>query len=390
MPINTVQEARDEILAHFTTAWNAGAGATIPLIYSDREADLPADGSFARVTLQHSNFNHATLGGRLSGGQRFRRNGIVTVQVFTPSDDGLGLSDTLGDLALSIFEGQATGSDRVEFRNTSLNEIGHDGAWHQTNVLADFNYDLLTITDTVAAVLPDVDPDFASTVLLARFDGADGSTTFSDQSFANNGAFTFRGLTQLDDAQTKFGATSLLVPGGFLDSGTHVDLPDNDVFHVTAGQEFAFDAWVRPSADGNRRGIMSHWREDNSQRSWELVRESDDLLSFNWSVDGTSLTEQGLTSAAIVPIDLFTHVAVTRDAVGMIRLFVGGNLQASQLYAGAFHNSSTLPRVGTTRVGASTYNTFNGHIDDARWTIGTSRWSVSFTPPTVQVPIMGP
>ena len=143
MPIATIQEARDEILLHFTTAWNAQASPPT-LLYDDKTQDLPDDAPYARITVQHNVFNQATVGGKTAtggGGQRFRRNGIVTVQIFTPFGDGLTTADPLVDLAVDAFEGENTGSDRVEFRNTRANEIGHDGVWHQVNVLAEFEYD---------------------------------------------------------------------------------------------------------------------------------------------------------------------------------------------------------------------------------------------------------
>ncbi len=144
MPISTIAEARDEILLHFRTAWDAGAPPVPRLIYDDRHRDLPDDAPYARITVRHNIFEQATVGGRIGSGgagQRFHRFGIVTVQIFTVSGDGLSKSDVLVNLALDAFEGERTGSDRVEFRNTRINEIGQDGPWFQTNVIAEFVYD---------------------------------------------------------------------------------------------------------------------------------------------------------------------------------------------------------------------------------------------------------
>ena len=141
MPIATIEEARDEILTYFTAAW-APTGVT--LLYDDLPHDLPEDASWARITVQHNTFTQVTLGGKVAlggGGSRFRRNGLVTVQIFTPSGDGLTTADPLVDLAVDAFEGEDTGSDRIEFRNARANEVGNDGAWHQTNVTAEFEYD---------------------------------------------------------------------------------------------------------------------------------------------------------------------------------------------------------------------------------------------------------
>lgn len=143
MPISTIEEARDEILTHFTTAWNAQASPPI-LLYDDRERDLPDNAPYARIMVEHNLSTQVTVGGKKAlggGGQRFRRTGLVTVQIFTPFGDGLTDSDPLVDLVLDIFEGEETSSDRVEFRNVRPNEVGQNGAWHQTNVLAEFVYD---------------------------------------------------------------------------------------------------------------------------------------------------------------------------------------------------------------------------------------------------------
>lgn len=141
MPIDTIAEARDEILTHFTTAWNAGTPPVPLLMYDDKHRDPPDNAPYARITVKHNLFTQATVGGKGTGGQRFRRFGIVTVQVFTLSGDGLTNADVLVDLALDAFEGQSTGSDRIEFRNARANEIGEDGPWFQTNVIAEFDYD---------------------------------------------------------------------------------------------------------------------------------------------------------------------------------------------------------------------------------------------------------
>jgi len=142
VPIATIADARDEILLHFRTAWDLGT--TTRLLYDDKHRDLPDNANFARITIRHNLAEHVTIGGRTGSGgagQRFRRHGLVTVQIFTVSGDGLTTSDTLVQLALDAFEGQRTASDRVEFRNVRANEIGQDGPWFHTNVIAEFVYD---------------------------------------------------------------------------------------------------------------------------------------------------------------------------------------------------------------------------------------------------------
>jgi len=144
MPIALIADGRDEILAHFTDKWNAGTPPIPLLLYDDKHRDLPDDAPYARITIKHNVFPQVTVGATVvkgGNGVRFRRFGIVTVQVFELSGDGLTSSDVLVDLALDAFEGEKTGLDRVEFRNARINEIGQDGPWFQTNVIAEFTYD---------------------------------------------------------------------------------------------------------------------------------------------------------------------------------------------------------------------------------------------------------
>jgi hypothetical protein len=144
MPIGTITDARDEILRYFTAVW-AGAKAPIPLLlYDEKRRDLPDDASYARVMVKHQSTPQTTIGATVAhggNGVRFRRFGTVTVQLFTISGDGLTSADDLVELVLNSFRGSKTDLDRVEFRNAQVNEIGQDGPWFQTNVVAEFTYD---------------------------------------------------------------------------------------------------------------------------------------------------------------------------------------------------------------------------------------------------------
>ena len=144
MPINNRTDARNEILLHFTTAWDAGTPPIPLLLYDDKKRDLPDDAPYARITIKHNVSPQVTIGATVAqggNGVRFRRFGIVTVQVFEILGDGLTGADVLVDLALDAFEGEKTGLDRIEFRNANAEEIGDDGPWFHTNVTAEFTYD---------------------------------------------------------------------------------------------------------------------------------------------------------------------------------------------------------------------------------------------------------
>jgi len=137
----TLDQARDEVLTVFKTAWELDATSqNIPVLYWDVADDIPDSGAWVRISMRHLGGRQATLRGA-TGERRYRYTGIVTVQVFTPFSEGMVLNDALATIAKNAFEGVTTDPGRVILRNVRINEIGPDGQWFNTNVLADFEYD---------------------------------------------------------------------------------------------------------------------------------------------------------------------------------------------------------------------------------------------------------
>lgn len=135
----TFAQARDELLEAITAAWTAGAGGA-PLFYDDRPGEAPADATtWARVHIQHNLGTQSTIGGPI-GTSLFRRDGLLTVQIFTPIGKGLSQADALAKVAIDAFEGKST-PNGVWFRKVRMREIGPDRSWFNVNVYAEFNYD---------------------------------------------------------------------------------------------------------------------------------------------------------------------------------------------------------------------------------------------------------
>lgn len=144
---SNVKNARDEITELFNQAWSADPiSRDVRVFYDDVPQDLPISDTgtrnpppWARVTIRHNAGSQSSLAGQ-DGKRRWERSGVVTVQLFTPYGTGLSLADDLAMIVLGAFEGKATRS-HVWFRNARPVEIGQDGAWFQTNVIAEFTYD---------------------------------------------------------------------------------------------------------------------------------------------------------------------------------------------------------------------------------------------------------
>ena len=139
----TITTARDEIVGLAKTAMDAAvAFDTVVKIYQDTEKPPPDDGttSWVEITVLHNpNGQQATLGGAATG-RSFQRTGMVVIKVHTPARDGLITSDALCTILLDAYEGKTTTSD-VRFRDAGVIEVGTEGKYHQTNVIASFEYE---------------------------------------------------------------------------------------------------------------------------------------------------------------------------------------------------------------------------------------------------------
>lgn len=131
------QEARDEILDVFKTAWDTTG---YPVHYEDfRKQRSEDEESWATVTMKHSSGFQSTLSG-IAGSKTFSRLGFLAIQIFTPSGKGLQEAYDLAKVVSDAFEGAST-SGGVWFRNVRLNEVGRDGEFFQLNVVVEFRYD---------------------------------------------------------------------------------------------------------------------------------------------------------------------------------------------------------------------------------------------------------
>lgn len=135
----TYSEARDEIFSVIKTAWDTTG---FLMAWPDKDFEKPTGRDpWARTTLRHTDGNQSTLANH-NGLQRFKRDGVLTIQIFTPIGEGLSRSYDLSKIISDALEGTTT-TKGVWFRNVRLNEIGSDAPWFQVNVNSDFSYEEL-------------------------------------------------------------------------------------------------------------------------------------------------------------------------------------------------------------------------------------------------------
>ena len=218
-----------------------------------------------------------------------------------------------------------------------------------------------------------IDP--AQIVLLMGFEGADGSTTFTDESTYARTITREGQQEQIDTAQFKFGTSSLLLDGEF----DHVRAADSPDFNFGTGP-FCMEAWIRPTAFGKVRYIFF---KGTTASDWAMQLLSDGRLHATYITAASSETLFTQPSSTIA-LNAWHHVAFDRDATGNGRLYLNGAVVAGPTPLPTAHRVST----GAMRVGRnqSSADGIVGHIDEVRIIKGATPYGGAFSVPTQAFP----
>lgn len=124
-----------------TQGW-AALQPAVPLDFSDEETTPPNTvAPFARVTILGANTDQVEFGQK----RRFRRFGIVRVQLWLEAGSGSGLAFVYADSVKTILEGRTlTGGVRLRGTSPPVRERA-EGAWSRWRVDTDFDGDELRL-----------------------------------------------------------------------------------------------------------------------------------------------------------------------------------------------------------------------------------------------------
>ena len=224
------------------------------------------------------------------------------------------------------------------------------------------------------------DPHYSSVALLLHCDGADGSTTFTDN---GPGAKTVSvtGGASVKTSSAKFGTG-----GGLLDgTGDYLSVPASSDFAFGTG-DFGVEFWIKTS-DSGESVIVDQFSSGSAFSSWQLSVKSGVLSWYRRLVGGSS--GYLLTGTATISDNAWHHIAVTR-ASSTLRFFVDGVANGSVTDTADYATS-----VVTLGIGAQVYSRNSAYdlaasLDDFRITKGVARYTATFTPPIDAYPDNGP
>ena len=219
--------------------------------------------------------------------------------------------------------------------------------------------------------------DDSYSVALLHFDGADASTTITDES---GKSWTVSADAQIDTAQSKFGGASLLLDGT-LDWITSADHADWRLDGGSNSNAWTIDFWVRFNGDPGtaRMGLVQQWATDDNYWSFTLVNNTLEI-KIRESASNTVL----LTNAWNPAADTWYHVACVKNGTTGYLMFIDG----TQIGSTQTDISPMPDFAGSIFVGIyndSTGNYYlNGWMDELRISKGVARWTANFSVPTAE------
>jgi hypothetical protein len=198
--------------------------------------------------------------------------------------------------------------------------------------------------------------------LLMHFDGANNSTTFTDEK--GHAFSTGVGSPIISTADYEFGGSSLYLNG----SSTISTSASND-FKLSG--DFTIDCWANAASNpgAGNYSVVGSW---GAARTWLLLLGSSNVgfgwngsyLSFNWTfpTPGTRF-----------------HLAVVNSG-GTLTVYLNGTSLGSQTLSGAAGSIVGPLTIGRNDDSGGVWY-FNGYIDELR-IIKVAEWTLNFTPPT--------
>ena len=213
---------------------------------------------------------------------------------------------------------------------------------------------------------PALDPSL--TLVLLHFDGADGSTTYTDSSIYNRTVTGAATLQQLDTSTKKFGLSSLMTTG-WPTAAKRIDvLLPNDELGMSSTKKWTVEGFVKINAVTHTNAVIFQCGTDAT-----FFNVSCGAFKVN-NAAFSAVTETAFSTSLLSTTE-FVHIAVVGDGVN-IKLFIDGNTILTVSYP-----AWNAPSVATDfHIGNSTH-TQGGHYDEIRIRKEVV-YTGNFTPPT--------
>ena len=197
-----------------------------------------------------------------------------------------------------------------------------------------------------------------NTKLLMNFTNA----SIYDAAQINN--WTLTGDVVASDSETKYSSSSVYFDG----NGDRIEIPWNPYLYNQT-KPYTVEFWFYPTYNFSGQYVLGR----NAGNFFNLQWNGSDL---KFRVDKQGVGTQ-ITASETCALNAWHHVAMTYDGT-TTTLWINGT--SAGTVSGTGGDSNTVMTIGY--YAASGTSSFQGYIEDFRWTQGLARYTTSFTPPT--------
>lgn len=215
------------------------------------------------------------------------------------------------------------------------------------------------------------DATFSNVGLLLKFDGADGSATFTDSSPRAKVVTAFG--ARISTTQSKYGVAS----GKFV-QGDYLTIPPTADLGFGTG-DFSVEFWVRPAMTGDSIHEVLDFRSADVVEPFVLGFTTGGAVRY---YDGSSIR---VGTSGKLTANTWAHIAWCRQA-NVNTIYVDGIADSTYTASQDFGSSRGLC------IGANVIKNaerFVGHLDELRIKKGEAVYTSNFTPPPAPFPLAG-
>ena len=261
----------------------------------------------------------------------------------------------------------AVGSAELMLRDATFSAAGGIGLYAIGGAITFDNF-------TADWTTPYTDANYANVVSRLKFDGSNGSTTFTDE---KSKTWTASGGAQIATAQFRFGGASLRVDG----TGDYISTPDHADFDFGSG-DFTVEGWLRADTTSGTGVVIA---KHASGTGPFMVYRNGTTLELYASSNGTTWNLVSAAALGTISTNTWYHWAICRSGTN-IRAFLNGVVGSTTgVSTSALVSNSTAVTIGSWSGAALE---FAGYIDDVRITKGVGRYTAAFTRPRRPFPVV--
>lgn len=213
--------------------------------------------------------------------------------------------------------------------------------------------------------------NYADFSLFLRMEGANGSTTFTDEM---GHTFTTYGNAQLTTTAPMVGSSS----GTFDGAGDYIDTPDSADFNVGSG-DWTLRFWLKSTVAAIK---YTYGQCDASVSGASIGLYGATLASGQFRVGAYVGGSAKFADSIVSVIDGAKHLIEATCSAGTMYIFVDRVLRSSVSLGGAVNDSANRFAIG--RLGEYNADTWNGQLDEFQLLKGICLYTASYADDSLQ------